>query len=193
MTRSTSFQHVIAMFAALLALSAGPVMTGCRQEDLPPRRDFCAGVECPDGQACDPLTGICAEPWPPDDDGNGVSSTVSIYYLRYDSDVVINGERGDLFVHWGGDPVYPLRVVYRLLPGGCPAGFSCATPSMSYSEAEATEAGLSVPLVFPDVVYCYGTLPESVSFVEFGYQVVLVDNDGNESHPVDASFTCRAQ
>ncbi|UCG15422.1 MAG: choice-of-anchor C family protein [Phycisphaerales bacterium] len=153
--------------AAIMAITLeGPAGT----PDIGPMQDECTfDWECDVGERCE--DGECV----PEEDEGGSFEITSV---SWPSSVESGGDRGDLTVYWSGDPVFPVEIVYRLA-GVCPSGFTCETPTMTFSDETS-------PLVFPDAVYCYGATTD----VFFDYEVVMIDDRGVESDPYPASFTC---
>ena len=154
--------------AAIMAITLeGPAGT----PDIGPSQDECTfDWECDVGEHCE--DGECV----PDDEDEGGSFEITS--VSWPTSVESGGDRGDLTVYWSGDPVFPVEIVYRLA-GVCPSGFTCETPTMTFSDETS-------PLVFPDAVYCYGATTD----VFFDYEVVMIDDRGVESDPYPASFTC---
>ena len=109
-----------------------------------------------------------------------VARTFTIVSLEFPSSIPIDSSAA-LSATWSGDPTFPVTMHLRQRPGGCPAGFSCINPSMTFE-------GPANPLVFPGAIFCSGGITEPVFF---DYEVVLVDATGLETPPVPAGVTCR--
>ncbi len=103
-----------------------------------------------------------------------------IYEAFVPKTVRSGGRKGSLTVFWGGNPRFPVTMVYRPTTNGCPKGVNCSIPRKTFSNE-------SDPLIFKDSVWCRGASKNHY----FGYEVILRDADGIESAPKPAAFTCK--
>ncbi len=96
--------------------------------------------------------------------------------------VVSDAPRENLVVEYGGDPAFPVRMVFR--PRTCPAGFSCATLEHSFTAPPRDRH-----LVAREWIYCYGSRTRWL----LDYEVVLQDRNGNWSNVVAVPAECIPQ
>ncbi|MFQ5490336.1 MAG: hypothetical protein ACE5GE_06395 [Phycisphaerae bacterium] len=115
--------------------------------------------------------------FPPEGGAGGAFGLASV---DLPDEVVSNAPRETLSVTWTGDPVFPVRIVFRPTGMGCPGGL-CSSPSRVFAEA-------ANPFELPDAVWCEGSGDE---VRVFDFEVVMIDATGTESDPLAAPFTCQ--
>lgn len=95
------------------------------------------------------------------------------------SPVISNAPPGDVTVWWTGDPTFPVTVIARPTEHGCAPGVRCYTETRVFDESQN-------PLVMVGASWCEN-MPQDTWF---GYEVVLVDANEQESTPFPIGAWC---
>lgn len=114
--------------------------------------------------------------------GSSGDGPFEISDVEYPGTVVSDGPRGNLTIYWSGGATFPITAVFRPTEGGCPTGVTCFMPEQTFEEQEN-------PILFVDSPRCFGVTEEVV----FGYEVQLIDAEGETTDPFSAPFVCMPQ
>ena len=99
--------------------------------------------------------------------------------VEYPDTVVSDGPRGNLTIHWSGNPTFPVTAIFGPAEDGCPVPGSCNSREDSFQEREN-------PVVFVGSPKCSGYTEPTV----IGYEVQLTDAVGVATAPYPVTYTC---
>jgi hypothetical protein len=102
--------------------------------------------------------------------------------VEHPDTVVSDGPRGNLTIHWSGNPKFPVTAVFGPTEDGCPVPGSCNSREQSFQDREN-------PLLFVGSPRCRGYTEEAV----IGYEVELTDADGVATAPHPVTYVCVLQ
>ena len=102
--------------------------------------------------------------------------------VEHPDTVVSDGPRGNLTIHWSGNPKFPVTAVFGPTEDGCPVPGSCNSRELSFQEREN-------PLLFVGSPRCTGYTEDTV----IGYEVQLTDADGVATAPYPVTHLCVLQ
>ncbi len=103
--------------------------------------------------------------------------------VLHPSVITMGGDKGDLAVHWSGNPVFPVTMTY-FNKGLCPSPYNCVNPTKQFNVS-------TNPFYFPGALWC-GDISKGGDYF-FDYGVVLEDAAGNRTQEQPATFTCRGR
>lgn len=106
----------------------------------------------------------------------------TISNVEYPEVVVSDGPRGNLTIHWSGNPKFPVTAVFGPTEDGCPVPDSCNSRELSFEERDN-------PILFEGSPKCSGYTEAT----EIGYQVELTDADAVTTAPFPVTYLCVLQ
>ena len=106
----------------------------------------------------------------------------TITNIEYPETVVSDGPRGDMTIHWSGNPKFPVTAVFGPAEDGCPVPDSCNSRELSFEEREN-------PILFEGSPKCSAYTEAT----EIGYQVELTDADAVTTAPYPVTYLCVLQ